>query len=196
MTTSPKKRPVSPRQVLLPVLGILTLVVAGLFLLKYQMKSEPTSFQASGGASGLRENDIVPADFEFVRFSGEKVQASKLVGKLFLINFWATWCTACLEEMPAIVELREKFKNREFEVLGINLDENPEAVVPRATKRFKMEFPIFKDPDGKTADLFDIHAIPVTVIMNHERRILLRRDGGEDWSNPKFHSLIEQWLSQ
>jgi thiol-disulfide isomerase/thioredoxin len=129
------------------------------------------------------------------RLDGKTVKISELNAKIFLLNFWATWCEACIEEMPSIVALRESYKDQGFEVLGINVDENPSVMVPRAIKQLKMDFPIFMDPDGKLAELFDVHAIPLTVIINKKGEVLTVLDGGRNWNSAEIRQKLERWLN-
>lgn len=98
--------------------------------------------------------------------------------------------------MPSIVNLRKAYQDRGFEVLGINVDENPEKVLPKVLSEFKIDFPVYGDPEGKLSSLFDVHAIPFTVILNHQRKILLVQDGGQDWNSKAIRNQLERWLSE
>lgn len=177
-------------KVLLPVVILVVVVTGGLLAIKVQMPHA----QKTDVPVEIQVGNTLP-DFSLTRLEGTTIQISALKSKIYLVNFWATWCEACMDEMPTLVKLRDTFKERGFEVLGINLDENPDIVVPKAMKQYKIEFPVFKDPDGKIAELFDVHAIPLTVIMDNQRKILFLKDGGLDWSSPTIHSQVERWLS-
>lgn len=115
--------------------------------------------------------------------------------KVLLVNFWATWCEACVVEMPSLVKLRQKFKDRGFEIAVVSVDQNPEAVVPKALRSFGIDFETFIDPEGELAEVFDVHAIPLTVVMDAKRKILWVENGERDWNSPEIHSKMEQWLS-
>ena len=177
-------------KVLMPILLLLVPVVAGLYLIKVQF-SHPPKME---GHVDIQVGNTLP-DFELTTVEGISTRISDLKSKVFLVNFWATWCDACMEEMTSIVQLRTAFKDRGFEILGINLDENPTMVVPKSIKEYKIGFPVFIDPDGKVAELFDVHAIPLTVILDNRRRILFVKDGGQNWNAPAIHSQIMRWLS-
>ena len=68
-------------------------------------------------------------------------------------------------------------------------------MAPKVAKQFGIQFPIFKDPENRVAELFDVRAIPLTVIINKERQILLIKDGEQDWNSSKFRSQLENWLN-
>jgi thiol-disulfide isomerase/thioredoxin len=171
-------------------IGIIILVVLGAL---YTIKIELTRNDRSEDRAHIQVGKILP-DFSLTPLQGAAARLSQIKSKIVMVNFWATWCDACMVEMPSIVKLRDKYQNRGFEVLGINLDENPDTVAPRAVQEFKIDFPIFKDPEGKVADLFDVHAIPLTVILDEQRKILLVKDGEQDWNSPAFQSQLERWL--
>ncbi|MGZ3698075.1 MAG: TlpA disulfide reductase family protein, partial [Bdellovibrionota bacterium] len=129
------------------------------------------------------------------KWGGGVVKASELKPKVTLVNFWATWCEACMEEMPSILKLRGRFKDRGFEVVAVNVDENPEAVLPATLKQLGIDFPVYIDKEGQVAGLFDVHAIPLTVMINSSRKVLLVQDGERNWMDEDLLSKMEKWLS-
>ncbi len=173
---------------LVPLLVILTLVVGSLVLVKSRLSKNSPAEHVT-----IQLGTKLP-DIELTRLDGSKAHLSELGGQVFLINFWASWCEACLVEMPSINELRAKFHSRGLEVLGINLDENPESVVPKLQKQLSMEFPIFVDTDGKAGELFDVHAIPFTVIIDNDRTVLEIHGGERDWVGADIVALMDRWL--
>jgi thiol-disulfide isomerase/thioredoxin len=149
----------------------------------------------TGTGLELREGAVLP-DFTLHKFpSGDEVNASSIDAKVVLVNFWATWCEACVTEMPSIVKLREGFKNQGFEVVAVDMDENPTVVMPKALKAFKIDFPVFMDSDAKLSETFDVRAIPFTVVMDRNRKILMLEAGGRDWNSPEVLSMMRTWLA-
>src|SRR5690349_3905859 len=69
-------------------------------------------------------------DFELVTITGQKTRFSELQKKVVLVNFWATWCPPCMLEMKSVRDLREAYKDRGFEVVGIDLDDDPASAIP------------------------------------------------------------------
>ena len=99
-----------------------------------------------------------------------------------------------MEEMPSIVTLRDQYSSKGFEVLGINVDENPGVATPPVIKKLGIKFPIFTDTENSLAELFDVHAIPLTVVINKSRKILLVEPGGRDWNTDEMHQLLDNWV--
>jgi thiol-disulfide isomerase/thioredoxin len=135
-------------------------------------------------------------DFLVRRFgSAEWLHLSKVSGKVTMINFWASWCEACVQEMPSILKLRAAYHAKGFEIVAINLDEEPDKAIPRMIKKLKLDFPVYNDPEGKIAEIFDIHAIPLTVILDSNRKILMIENSELDWDSPEVRAKMEKWLS-
>ncbi len=111
-----------------------------------------------------------------------------------LINFWATWCVACMEDMPSMSAHRELYSAKGFEILAINVDENPTLAVPPVIKKMNIKFPIFTDPGNVLAEMFDVHAIPLSVMINKDHKILLIESGGREWNDEETHQLIDKAL--
>ena len=191
MTTDipPSRTPVW--KVLLPIVAILALVVGGLSLLK----SKVTSGKANGTSAAVevQVGNTLP-DFSLKKFGGNSVKLSEIQGKAVLINFFASWCEACVVEMPSIVKLRDAYKDRGFEVVGVNVDENPDAVIPKLIKELGINFPVYTDPDQALAELFDVHAIPLTVVLDAKRTILMIETGERDWNGTEIHTQLDLWL--
>ena len=76
--------------------------------------------------------------------------------------------------------LYQNYKNRGLEIAAINVDEHPEAVIPRMIRQFAIDFPVYTDPGGKAADIFDVHAIPLTVVLDKHRHVLMLESGEKD----------------
>ncbi len=179
-------------KIMIPVVVIVALAAGTVAILKSRVTSEPAG-NTQNGAVELAIGATLP-DFELNTLDGKKLHASELKGKVLLVNFWATWCEACMVEMPSIVALHQRFKDKGLEVVAINVDENPESVVPKTAQELKLDFPVYRDPESSLADLFDVHAIPLTVIMDHNRKVLLIETGERDWNGSEVHKLVGDWL--
>ncbi|MGZ3708413.1 MAG: TlpA family protein disulfide reductase [Bdellovibrionota bacterium] len=177
---------------IIPIVMIIGLVVGTLTVIKTRFGGArphdgPSAFE-------VREGSTVP-DLTLQKYPNGETTLSQLSGKVVLINFWATWCEACMEEMPSILKLRGRFKDRGFEVVAVNVDENPEAVLPATLKQLGIDFPVYIDKEGQVAGLFDVHAIPLTVMINSSRKVLLVQDGERNWMDEDLLSKMEKWLS-
>src|SRR5579884_3429618 len=168
----PRAEP-SPRNLagkaILPIAAIVIFAAVGLFLVRGKFGSTgSSSTSTSSGASStpieIRVGSQLP-DFTLKKFGAGEIKASELGSRVTLINFWATWCEPCVIELPSLVKLREKFKTKGFDVVAINVDENPDQVLPRAIQKYGLSFQVYLDPGQKLSDLFDVQNIPLTVVM-------------------------------
>jgi thiol-disulfide isomerase/thioredoxin len=172
---------------------VLVVLAAGQLL---RMRGSGTIAGSEDGAEEVSEMKVGATlpDFALQQFGGSLTTASKLSGKVFLINFWATWCEACLVEMPSIVETRRMYKDKGFDVVAINVDETPDLAVPNALSELKIDFPVYVDVEGKLAQIFEVNTIPLTVLMDSDRKILMIHNGESDWNSPEFRTELERWL--
>ncbi|MBC8002299.1 MAG: redoxin family protein, partial [Opitutaceae bacterium] len=122
-----------------------------------------------------------PVSIQFTDLNGNDVSLAKLRGKVVLVDFWATWCTLCMEEMPRVVEVYQDLRAKGFEVVGLNFDSD-RAVVGKALVKEKMTWPQFFDGNGwenKFGKEFDIVALPVMWLIDKQgvlREVNARRD--------------------
>lgn len=178
---------------LLPVGIIIALVIGGLYLVKAKF-----IHQGANGGGSLHIGSSLP-DFSAQQVGGKPIKISGLGAKVVFVNFWATWCEACMIEMPSIIRLRNKYKPRGFEVLAVNMDDNPEAAVPRALRAFSMPFPVYKDTNSELTELFDVHAIPFSVMIKvtpQDRKVVFIETGERKWDDKEMNDLMERWLSE
>ena len=170
------------------VVLIAAVIAAGLwYVSRYVANPELANF------AHLKIGSEVP-NLPMNRFPDGQKNLAEVAGKITMINFWATWCESCMVEMPSIVSLYERFKGRGFQVLGVNLDENPRAVVPETLSEFGMKFPVFTDLEGSVGEAFNVQAIPLTVIFDSNRKVLFIEKGERDWDTQEVRQQIETWL--
>jgi cytochrome c biogenesis protein CcmG, thiol:disulfide interchange protein DsbE len=112
-------------------------------------------------------------DFKLATIDGMSVSLSQFRGRPVLVNFWATWCIPCREEMPELVRSYEAHKAEGFVILGSNLtytDSLPD--VQTFIKEFKMTFPVLLDKDGAVAErLYQIPGVPTSVFVKRDGTI-------------------------
>lgn len=102
-------------------------------------------------------------------------------GKVVLINFWATWCEPCREEMPSIRRLRASLAGRPFAVLAVNLGES-EARIRRFLGEVPLDFPVLLDRDSAAAKAWRARILPVSFIVGPDGRLRYFVVGEYDWS--------------
>ena len=163
-------------RVLFPIAGIVLLAVAGLFFVRHETGAPKAARLRQTllppllrlGRAEMRDRSRVAGLSALPFLKGEAVNASSLKSKISLINFWATWCEACMVEMPSIVKVYQGYKDRGFDVVAVDLDTNPSAVLPHTMQKYGMNFNVYTDEDSKLADLFQVQAIPLSVVIDHQ----------------------------
>ena len=147
----------------------------------------------NAGLRLLRE-PVSPRDFTLSTAEGESFTLSALQGKVVFLNFWATWCGPCREEMPSMESLYQRFKDQGLEILAVNIMERPEEVLD-FMQYFNLSFPAPLDREGSLMGAYGIQAIPTSFLINREGRIVLRLVGSIDWDTPEIHAALESLLS-
>ncbi len=115
-----------------------------------------------------------PLELSFTAVDGKKVDLADLRGKVVLIDFWATWCPPCVEEVPSLVETYEKYHSQGFEIVGISLDEDKSAL-EKFTAENKMTWPQFFDGKGwenEVAQRFKIQTVPTLWLLDREGKLI------------------------
>ena len=130
---------------------------------------------ADAAKSGLAmmEMRTKPLELSFTAVDGSKVDLAALRGKVVLVDFWATWCPPCVEEVPGVVEAYEKFKDKGFEIVGISLDQDKGAL-ENFIEENKMTWPQFFDGKGWDNDLakrFEIQSVPTMWLLDREGKL-------------------------
>jgi cytochrome c biogenesis protein CcmG/thiol:disulfide interchange protein DsbE len=129
-------------------------------------------------------------DFSLKDLTGKKVEIKQYKGKIIFLNFWATWCGPCKEEMPSLEVLHRQFKGDNFVLLTISVDYEGLKPVREFLDKQHYTFPVLLDPNGETLDLFEVKGIPITFIIDKRGRVIGRAIGPRDWKSPEVFSLI------
>ena len=147
--------------------------------------------------AALRELDLVKPsrargaeDFSLPALGGGSFRLSEQRGKTVLVNFWATWCPPCLEEMPAMERLWRKHKDAGFVLVAVSVDADPQKVVPFATAH-KLTFPIVFDTKMAVAEKYGVRALPSSFILGRDGGLAALALGPRHWDNRASHRLIE-----
>lgn len=104
-------------------------------------------------------------DFTLNSRSGKNVRLAEQRGNVVLVNFWASWCGPCRQEMPKLEELHQKYKDLGFTLLGINLDATPD-LSQKLLKDITVTFPILFDPENNVSEAYGVESMPTTVIID------------------------------
>jgi peroxiredoxin len=159
------------RRVLIGIAAIA--VVAGLYFVAHDYKRPRT-------AARLTQRTLAP-DFSLPQLSGQQFHLSDYRGKLVLLDFWATWCDACRDEIPQFVQLQNKYRDQGLEIVGISMDDGPEPVRD-FYPRFKMNYPVVIG-NAATGELYGgVLGLPIAFMIDRNGRIYSKHMGATDMS--------------
>ena len=115
--------------------------------------------------------------------------------KVTLINFWATWCAPCREEMPSLNELVKSVDSKHFSVMVIAAGRNSDTAIQNFFLNHKLvNLESYKDSKGKTSSKLNVLGLPTTIIVDQHSKELARLIGGADWNSPEAISFIKRIL--
>ena len=115
-------------------------------------------------------------------------------GKIVFLNFWATWCKPCEEEMPGMERLYRKFKDKGLVVVAISEDPDGAGAVAPFVRRHRLTFPVGLDPTMQLAASYGVWALPSTFIIDRQGNRAHFANGARDWDGPAAHALFDALL--
>ena len=134
-------------------------------------------------------------DFSVPGLAGPALRLGDFKGRVVFLNFWATWCPPCKDEMPSMERLYRRFRERGFTMVAISIDANTPAVPP-FVKHFGLTFAIGLDPKMEVATRYGLRALPTTVLIDRGGRMVALAFGPRDWDGAAAHALIEGFLKK
>jgi peroxiredoxin len=123
--------------------------------------------------SSLAASDLAgqPApDFALKSSTGENLRLSEYRGDVVMINFWATWCGPCRQEMPLLDQLYSRYQRVGFSLLGVNIDDDSSRAMDMI-RELGVSFPVLFDSRKEVSKLYDVDAMPVTVLVDREGNV-------------------------
>ena len=132
-------------------------------------------------------------EFTLLNIEEELEEFKAYQGKVVAVNFWATWCPPCREELPSMQDTFLDYEDQEFTILGVNVGENWETVASFLSD-YDIDFPILLDDESEVMMDWQAYGLPTTFIVNRNGEITHRIDGGRDWNHPEFRSQLQNIL--
>lgn len=135
-------------------------------------------------------NDKAPEfKLDAIKNASQKLALSQLQGKVVYVDFWASWCGPCKRSFPKLEALRAKYKDKGFEVVAINMDENVEDAHD-FLKQFAVSFPIVRDPSGAVAEQYQVKGMPTGYVIDQSGRVNYIAEGFD----PEDEKAIEEMV--
>lgn len=151
--------------------------------------------RANAPAMKAVEGAVAP-DFAVRDLTGKELRLSELRGKVVLVNFWATWCPPCREEIPSMVKLNQALAGKPFQMLAISIDEGGKGAVEQFFATSGQTLPAYLDGEDKVSRLYGTTGVPETFVVDKKGVILKKVIGGMDWSAPEVVGYLNGLLSQ
>jgi peroxiredoxin len=123
-------------------------------------------FTVSTLAASSLQGQVAP-DFVLRSATGENLRLSEYRGDVVLINFWATWCGPCRQEMPLLDDLYGRYQRVGFNLLGVNIDEDSRRAM-QMVQELGVNFPVLFDENKEVSKLYEVEAMPVTILVDRE----------------------------
>jgi len=118
-------------------------------------------------AVNAKEVDGQAPDFVLKSNDGQNIRLSELRGEVVLINFWATWCGPCRQEMPLLDDLHQRYKDMGFTVLGVNVEKKSDKAKAMLAEN-PVSFPVLFDSNSDVSKLYNVDAMPTTVMVDRD----------------------------
>jgi thiol-disulfide isomerase/thioredoxin len=127
--------------------------------------------------------------------SGQQRNLDEFAGKVLLVNFWASWCTPCIQEMPSILRLVEAMGETPFAVIGVNVGE-AERRVQATAKRLEIDFPVLLDKDSAVFNGWGATVLPTAYVLDRSGRVRYVGRGPLEWDRVDIIDMLVQLAEQ
>ncbi len=147
----------------------------------------------SGRSPKPLEKHQAPA-ISVVSMDTTQLTLESLRGKVVLLNFWATWCPPCREEIPSMMKLNTIMTGKPFQMVCVSVDEGGKQAVQEFFKNTGFSLPTYLDPAGQAAAAYGLTGVPETFIIDKQGMIAKKVIGGLDWASPEVIAFLEDLM--
>jgi len=156
--------------------------------------SRLSAFSAIFAAAVFATSAPAP-DFTLRSLEGANLRLAEQRGRVVLVNFWATWCGPCKQEMPHLNRLYDKYRNAGFVLLGVNVDDDARQAAGLAQK-LGVHFPVLFDADKSVSRLYDLQSMPATVLIDRDGRVRYLHRGYRDGLEEAYEKQIRELVKE
>ena len=136
--------------------------------------------------------DTAPG-FALVTDNGQRLTRSQFGGQLLVLNFWATWCVPCIQELPSLNQFQKQFASSGVVVLGVSVDQN-ERVYQQFLKRAGVTFRTSRDPQADVSSRYGTFKYPETYVIDRNGKVVQKHIGPRDWMDQRLLAEIKSLL--
>ena len=147
---------------------------------------------AKASAVGLREE---APDFTLESLEGSNLRLEEYRGQVVLINFWASWCGPCRQEMPVLDRLHHRYEDTGFAVLGVNVEGDSDSAREIVDKT-NVTFPILLDAGQKVSELYSLEAMPSTVVVDRDGVVRYIHRGYKPGDEAKYVEVVKELIRE
>ncbi len=145
-------------------------------------------------ANGIGVQQAAP-DFTLKSLNGSNLRLKEQRGQVVLINFWASWCGPCRQEMPLLEKIHQRYRDAGFAVWGVNV-EGEVAPAADVAKQTKVTFPVLIDEGQKVSELYDLEAMPSTVVVDRDGTVRYIHRGYKPGDEAKYLEVIKKLIRE
>lgn len=146
------------------------------------------------GASLSSAADLAP-DFTLKSTQGDNIRLSEHRGEVLLLNFWASWCGPCRQEMPLLNNLQQRYSNLGFNVVGVNVDKDS-ALANKLLKDIPVSFPVLLDNTGTVSASYNVSAMPTTVLIDRDGNVRYLHKGYKPGYELDYEQQIKELIRE
>lgn len=146
------------------------------------------------GLVKVTRSKVMPP-FELMDRQGRQIKSDSYRGRVTLVNFWATWCPPCVEEVPSLNRLAKRYHGQPFDVVSIDFRELAETVA-EFTQKIAVDFPILLDGDGEASLAWKVFSLPSSFIVDAQGRLRYSANRAIDWDSPEVWRVVDGLLQE
>ncbi len=134
-------------------------------------------------------------DFTLKSLSGKNLKLSEMRGEVIMLNFWASWCGPCRQEMPILEKIHQKYQPLGFTLLGVNVEEDSNEA-KAYLKEIEVSFPILFDNQNKVSQVYNIIAMPSTIMIDRDGNMRYLHQGYKPGAEEEYVHYIKTLLKE
>ena len=147
-----------------------------------------------GFALVVFDEPFLAPDFNLPSLDGYERKLSDYRGGFVLLNFWATWCPPCLEEMPSMQVIHERYQSHGFQVVAVSSDEEGAPLVSEFVDKVGVNFAVLLDTDQSVSTIYGASNLPISFVLNADGEVIAAAQGARDWASDEALSTLDEMI--